>query len=90
MSLIFILTLGRVFSMNSWSQFFNVKEDVDVITSISTQMQRLHVTLGEVVAKFRKLVWAIHNRSQQHIMYMKLCVDLNISNNNLLELDYTM
>ena len=65
----------------------DVEEDVDVGTSTSTSMHRLHVTLGEVVAKVRTLVRAARNGSQRRLMYAKLCADLKMSDNNLLELD---
>ena len=65
----------------------DVEEDVDVGTSTSTSMHRLHVTLGEAVAKVRTLVRAARNGSQRRLMYAKLCADLKMSDNNLLELD---
>ena len=42
----------------------DVKEDVDVGTSISTSMHGLHVTLDEAMAKIRRLVWAAYSDSQ--------------------------
>ena len=39
------------------------------------------------MAKVRTLVRATHNGSQQRLMYAKLCANLKMSNNNLLELD---
>ena len=42
----------------------DVEEDVDVGTSTSTSMHKLHVTLGEAVAKVRTLVRAARNGSQ--------------------------
>ena len=66
----------------------DVEEDVDVGTSTSTSMHRLHVTLGEAVTKVRTLVRAARNGSQRRLMYAKLCADLKMSDNNLLELDY--
>ena len=66
----------------------DVEEDVDVGTSTSTSMHRLHVTLSEAVAKVRTLVRAARNGSQRRLMYAKLCADLKMLDNNLLELDY--
>ena len=65
----------------------DVEEDVDIGPSTSTSMHRVHVTLGEAVAKFRNLVRATRNGSQRWLMYAKLCSDLKMSDNNLLELD---
>ena len=50
-------------------------------------MHRVHVTLGEAVAKVRTLVRATRNGSQRQLMYVKLCTDLKMYDNNLLELD---
>ena len=63
----------------------DVEEDVDI--GPSTSMHRVHVTLGKAVAKVRNLVRAARNGSQRRLMYAKLCADLKMSNNNLLELD---
>ena len=63
----------------------DVKEDVDVGPSTSTSMHRVHITLDEAVAKVRTLVWATRNGSQRRLMYAKLCADLKMSDNNLLE-----
>ena len=65
----------------------DVEEDVDVGRSTSTSMHRVHVTLGEAVAKVMTLVRATRNGSQRRLMYAKLCADLKMSDNNLLELD---
>ena len=65
----------------------DVEEDVDVGPSTSTSMHRVHVTLGEAVAKVRTLVRATRNGSQRRLMYAKLGADLKMSDNNLLELD---
>ena len=65
----------------------DVEEDVDIGTSTSTSMHRLHVTLGEAMAKVRTLVRAARNGSQRWLMYAKLCVDLKMLDRNLLELD---
>ena len=65
----------------------DVEEDVDIGTSTSTSMRRLHVTLDEAMAKFRTLVWDARNGSQRRLMYAKLCVDLKMLDSNLLELD---
>ena len=65
----------------------DIEEDVDVGPSTSTSMHRLHVTLSEAVAKFRTLVRAARDDSQRWLMYAKLCTDLKMSDNNLLELD---
>ena len=65
----------------------DVEEDVDIGPSTSTSMHRVHVTLGEAVAKVRNLVRATRNGSQRRLMYAKLCADLKMSDNNLLELD---
>ena len=65
----------------------DVEEDVDVGTSTSTLMHRLHVTLGEAVSKVWSLVRAAHNGSQRRLMYAKLCADLKMSDSNLLKLD---
>ena len=46
---------------SNYASDMDVKEDVDVGTSTSTSMHRLHVTLGEALAKFRTLVWAADN-----------------------------
>ena len=46
---------------SNYASDMDVKEDVDVGTSTSTSMHRLHVTLGEAVAKFRTLVRAADN-----------------------------
>ena len=74
---------------SDYASDMDVKEDVDLgtSTSTSTSMHRLHVTLGEGVAKVRTLVWAAHNGSQRQLMYAKLCIELKMSNSNLLELD---
>ena len=66
----------------------DVEEDVDIGPLTSTSMHRVHVTLGEAVAKDRNLVRATRNGSQRWLMYAKLCADLKMSDNNLLELDY--
>ena len=66
----------------------DVEEDVDIGTSTSTSMHRLHVTLDEAVAKVRTLVRAARNGSQRRLMYAKLCADLKMLDSNLLELDY--
>ena len=66
----------------------DVEEDVDIGPSTSTSMHRVHVTLGEAVVKVRNLVRATRNGSQRWLMYAKLCSDLKMSYNNLLELDY--
>ena len=58
--------------------------DVDVGTSTSTSMHRLHVTLGEEMAKFRTLVRAARNGSQRRLMYAKLCADLKMLDSKLL------
>ena len=65
----------------------DVEEDVDIGPSTSTSMYRVHVTLGEAVAKVRTLVRATRNGSQRRLMYAKLWADLKMSDNNLLELD---
>ena len=65
----------------------DVEEDVDVGSSTLTSMHRVHVTLGKAVGKVRTLVRATHNGSQRRLMYAKLCDDLKMSDNNLLELD---
>ena len=65
----------------------DVEEDVDIGPSTSTSMHRVHVILGEAVAKLRNLVRATRNGRQRRLMYAKLCADLKMSDNNLLELD---
>ena len=65
----------------------DVEEDVDVGTSTSTSMHRLHVTLGETVSKVRTLVQVARNGSQRRLMYVKLCADLKMLDSNLLKLD---
>ena len=72
---------------SDYASDMDVEEDVDVAPSISTSMHRVPVTLGEAVSKVRTLVRATRNGSQRRLMYAKLCGDLNMSNNNLLELD---
>ena len=72
---------------SDYASDMDVEEDVDVGPSTSTSMHRVPVTLGEAVAKVRTLVRATRNGSQRRLMYAKLCADLNMSNNNLLELD---
>ena len=42
----------------------DVEEDIDVGPSTLTSMHRVHVTLGEAVAKVRTLVRATRNGSQ--------------------------
>ena len=49
---------------SDYASDMDVEADVDVGTLTSTSMHRLHVTLGEVVAKVRTLVWAARNGSQ--------------------------
>ena len=73
---------------SDYASDMDVEEDVDVGTSTSTSMHRLHVTLGEAVAKVMTLVRAAHNGSQRQFMYAKLCADLKMLDSNLLELDY--
>ena len=65
----------------------DVEEDVDVSTLTSTSMHRLYVTLGEVVSKVRTLVQDARKSSQRPLMYAKLCADLKMLDNKLLELD---
>ena len=72
---------------SDYASDMDVEEDVDVGTSTSTSMHGLHVTLDEAVSKFRTLVRAARNGSQRRLMYTKLCTDLKMSDNNLLELD---
>ena len=75
---------------SDYASDMDVEEDVDVGTSTSTSIHRLHLTLGEAVAKFRTLVRAARNGSQQRLMYAKLCADLKMLDSNLLELDCLM
>ena len=72
---------------SDYASDMDIKEDVDVGTSTSTSMHKLHVTLGEAVAKVRTLVRAARNGSQRRLMYAKLCADLKMSDTNLLKLD---
>ena len=75
---------------SDYASDMDVKEDVDVGTSTSTPMHRLHVTLGKAVAKVRTFVRAARNGSQRRLMYAKLCADLKMSDSNLLKLDCPM
>ena len=72
---------------SDYASDMDVEEDIDVGTLTLTSIHRLHVTLGKVVAKFRTLVRAARNGSQQWLMYAKLCADLKMFDSNLLELD---
>ena len=72
---------------SNYASDMDVEEDVDVGTSTLTSMHRLHVTLGEVVAKVRTLVHAARNGSQRRLLYAKLCADLKMLDSNLLKLD---
>ena len=49
---------------SDYASDMDVEEDIDVGTSKSTSMYRLHVTISEAVAKVRTLVWAARNGSQ--------------------------
>ena len=53
---------------SDYASDMDVEEDIDVGSSTSTSMHRLHVTLGKVVAKVRTLVWATCNGSQRRLM----------------------
>ena len=75
---------------SDYASDMDVEEDVDVGTSTSTSIHRLYVTLGDAMTKFRTLVWTAFNGSQQRIMYAKICADLKILDNNLLELGCPM
>ena len=57
---------------SNYASDMDVEEDVDVGTSTSTSTHRLHVTLGEAMAKVRTLVRAARNGSQRRLMYAKL------------------
>ena len=71
---------------SDYASDMDVEEDVDAGTSTSTSMHRLHVTLDEAVEKVRTLVWAARNGSQRRLIYAKLCADLKMLDNNVLEL----
>ena len=73
---------------SDYASDMDVEEDVDVGTLTLTSMHRLHVTLDEAVAQVRPLVWVVRNGSQRQIMYTKLCADLKMLDNNVLELDF--
>ena len=49
---------------SDYASDMDVEEDVDVGTSTSTSMHRLHVILGEAMEKVRTLVWAARDGSQ--------------------------
>ena len=71
----------------AYASDMDVKEDVDVGTSTSKSMHRLHVTLGKAMAKVRTLVRAARNGSQWRLMYANLCDDFKMLDSNLLKLD---
>ena len=54
---------------SDYASDMDVEDDVDVGTSTSTSMHRLHVTLGKAVEKVRILVRAASNGSQRRLMY---------------------
>ena len=89
-TLLIVEECDKQFIASDYASEMVVEEDVDVGTSTLTSMLRLHVTLGEVVAKFMTLFWATYIGSQQHLMYAKLCANLKLLDNNLHELDCLM
>ena len=53
---------------SDYASDMDVEEDVDVGTSTSTSMHRLHVILGEAMEKVRTLVRAARDGSQRRLM----------------------
>ena len=51
-------------TVSNYGSDMDVEDDVDVGTLTSTSMHRLHVTLGEAMAKVRTLVQDARNGSQ--------------------------
>ena len=75
---------------SDYASDMDIEEDVDVGTSTSSSMHKLHATLDKVVAKVRTLVRATRNGSQRRLMYTRLCADLKMFDSNLLKLDFLM